>query len=439
MKFWSKGLIFSAAVMMMIGALVSIGFATSQTTPAPRVAVASAIAHRTDKVAPGTAIPVIPHAAAALFGQQSAAAAASTPIARAAQGTQTSEQVFKNIQVLKGIRVDEFMGTMGVFTTSLSLCCGNCHTGAGTEDPKWEDDPPRKKTARAMVTMVNDLNQKNFNGRQVVTCWTCHRGQLSPSVTPPLDFAYGEAVVVLPDQLPRDTSGRATTVDQIFAKYVQALGGQARVDALTSYNANGTSILYGEVGKGDPAEIHAKTAGNQLSEIVHVAEGTVFRVFDGTTGWWQLPLTITPTYPLNGTLLEGAKIDAAMAFPWRIRQVLPNYNWRLSYPSVIDGTEVEVIAGNTPPQGAAAPGNLVTLYFDKNTGLLKRSIRYASTMVGRIPTQIDYADYRPVAGVQMPFKFSYAWVSQREEWTLTGYTPNPPAMAASLFAKPTVN
>ena len=47
-----------------------------------------------------------------------------------------SEAAFKNIQVLKGIPVDEFMGTMGVFTTSLSLCCGNCHTGAGTSEPE---------------------------------------------------------------------------------------------------------------------------------------------------------------------------------------------------------------------------------------------------------------------------------------------------------------
>ena len=62
-----------------------------------------------------------------------------------------------------------------------------------------------------------------------------------------------------------------------------------------------------------------------------------------------------------------------------------------------------------------------TLYFDKKTGLLKRYIRYANTMVGRIPTQVDYDDYRDVAGVKMPFKFSYAWVSERDDWTMTGY------------------
>src|SRR5271169_4925070 len=69
-----------------------------------------------------------------------------------------SEVAFKNIQVLKGIPVDEFMGIMGLFSGALSVCCGDCHTGAGTSNPKWEDDPPRKKTARRMVQMVNSIN-----------------------------------------------------------------------------------------------------------------------------------------------------------------------------------------------------------------------------------------------------------------------------------------
>ena len=62
-----------------------------------------------------------------------------------------SEAAFKNIQVLKGIPVDEFMGTMGLFSAALSFCCKDCHTGAGTSNPKWEDDPPRKVIARRMV------------------------------------------------------------------------------------------------------------------------------------------------------------------------------------------------------------------------------------------------------------------------------------------------
>src|SRR6516164_914071 len=119
--------------------------------------------------------------------------AQSRPAATAAP--QMSEVAFKNIQVLKGIPVDEFMGTMGLFSAALSVCCGDCHTGAGTSNPKWEADPPRKIVARKMVEMVNKINKENFNGRQAVTCWTCHRGGQSPAVTPPLDSIYNDAPV----------------------------------------------------------------------------------------------------------------------------------------------------------------------------------------------------------------------------------------------------
>jgi hypothetical protein len=342
-------------------------------------------------------------------GQSSAQVAAATPVT-----PQMSDAVFKNIQVLKGIPVDEFMGTMGVFTTSLSLCCGNCHTGAGTSNPKWEDDPPRKRTARAMVTMVQNINKNSFGGRQVVTCWTCHRGQLSPSVTPPLDFAYGEAVVNPPDMLARDPNA-TKTVDQIFAKFLEAEGGPAKVNALTSYTAKGKSLLFGEVGDGNPSEIYAKADGH-VATFVHQQEGDVVRAFDGTKAWWQLPLTVTPQYPLTATLLEGAKFDAVMAFPWKARTFFNN--WRVSFGQTIDGDDVDVV------QGSSTTGMIGTLYFSKKTGLLKRYIRYANTAVGRIPTQVDLSDYRDVAGVKMPFKYSYGWVSERDDWTFTSYDAN---------------
>ena len=48
------------------------------------------------------------------------------------------------------------------------------------------------------------------------------------------------------------------------------------------------------------------------------------------------------------------------------------------------------------------------LFFDKESGLLVRSIRYADTPVGRNPTQVDYADYRAQDGVKVPFQWTIA-------------------------------
>ena len=338
-----------------------------------------------------------------------------------------SQSAFKNVRVLKDIPVDEFMGTMGLFSAALSVCCGDCHTGAGTDNPKWEDDKPtRKVIARQMVTMVDAINKSNFGGRQVVTCWTCHRGSQTPAVTPGIDTIYSTPVVVPPDILPAAPSTAGTpAANQILDKYIQALGGAQNLAALATYSAKGTAILFDEV-RGDPVEIYAR-APNQLAILVHRRGGEMARTYDGHEGWVVLPLTVVQKYPLTAGALEGAKLVAQMAFPGQIKQLLKN--WKASYPAVVNERDVYVV------QGSGDSGLLATFYFDKQTGLLTRMIHYANSAVGRVPTQIDYSDYRPVAGVMMPFKFTYGWVSNREEYTLTEVQPNA-TMDAAKFAGP---
>ena len=85
-----------------------------------------------------------------------------------------ADEVFKNIQVLRGLSVDEFMGTMGFISASLNMNCTDCHATESVE--RYADDTPRKQTARRMILMVEALNKTNFGGRRMVTCYTCHRG-----------------------------------------------------------------------------------------------------------------------------------------------------------------------------------------------------------------------------------------------------------------------
>jgi photosynthetic reaction center cytochrome c subunit len=342
---------------------------------------------------------------------------------------QMSETAFKNVTVLKGIPVDEFMGTMGLFAAALAVCCGDCHTGAGTDHPDWAADPPRKIMARKMIQMVNTINKENFNGRQVVTCWTCHRGSESPATTPPLDTIYTETPLVTPpDVLPAANPATSGTppADQILSKYIQALGGADKLAALKSYTAKGTSNLFGETHT-DPFELYAK-APNQLAIIVHQKEGDLARAYDGRDAWVMLPLTVVGEYPLSASAKEGAKLDAEMAFPGELRQGLPN--WRVSYPVTIHDEDVYVVQGTDANRLIVA-----TFYFDRKTGLLSRMIHYANSAMGRVPTQIDYSDYRPVGGVMMPFKWTYGWVSGREEYVVTDYQPNAPVDRAK-FGRP---
>src|SRR6185312_1344495 len=131
------------------------------------------------------------------------------------------EDVFTNVQAFRGIGVDDFMLTMGIMSAAVGSDCVGCHPSAGTDHVDWALDTPRKRTARRMVQMVAALNRDNFNGRQVVTCWTCHRGRDRPVTTPTLDTVYGEPSLEFDDVL--TTAPGVASVDQVLNKYLQAI------------------------------------------------------------------------------------------------------------------------------------------------------------------------------------------------------------------------
>ena len=97
--------------------------------------------------------------------------------------------------------------------------------------------------------------------------------------------------------------------------------------------------------------------------------------------------------------------------------------------TTIDDKEVNVI------QGTGAGGSRFKLYFDRKTGLLVRQLRYADTPVGMVPTQVDYSDYREVAGVRMPFKMVVTWTDGQSNILFADVQPNI-AIDATHFARP---
>jgi outer membrane lipoprotein-sorting protein len=98
-------------------------------------------------------------------------------------------------------------------------------------------------------------------------------------------------------------------------------------------------------------------------------------------------------------------------------------------PATINDADVQVL------QGTAANKSPVTLYFDNNTGLLVRQVRYVDSKIGIDPLQIDYSDYRNVAGVKIPFHFVVTWVDNQSTIQLSEVRPNV-AVDAARFAKP---
>jgi photosynthetic reaction center cytochrome c subunit len=332
-----------------------------------------------------------------------------------------SEQAFKNVTVLKGIPVSEFMDTMGFIAASTNYNCTDCHVEAKVEGDwsTYAEETPRKATARRMILMVQAINKTNFGGARAVTCYTCHRNlQGAPKITPSLAEQYGEPPPVDPNQveITRQASG-APSADQIFDKYLQAVGGAPGAAAITSIVLKGTYQGYAE-GKA-PVDIYVK-APNQRTMIVHTSGGDRTTTCDGSNGWAAAPATDTP-FPVvtyTGGNLDAVRLDAVLSFPAGIKQAITK---PLVGSSSIDDKDVDVV------QGTAAGGrSSIKLYFDKESGLLLRQVRYADTIIGRVPTQVDYTDYRDVAGagIKLPFHVITTWTDGRSDVVLTSAQTN---------------
>ena len=340
-----------------------------------------------------------------------------------------AEAVFKNVQVLKGIPVNEFMGTMGFFSASLGLNCVFCHVTESMENwAKFAEDVPRKRITRTMIAMVNNINRTNFGGRPMVTCYSCHRGGERPKVIPSLADQYS-----VPAEDPNEveivrTAEPGPSAEQILDKYIQASGGAGPLSALTSVTGKGTYEGYETYHEKVPVELYAQ-APAQLTTIVHTQNGDSTTVFNGSAGWTAAPEKPVPLLAMTaGAELDGAKLDAELLFPARIKLALSA--WRTGFPvTLIDDKEARVI------QGIGAGNTRVKLYFDAASGLLLRQVRYAQTVVGINPTQIDYADYRDVAGVKLPFRTTVTWTNGQSIVEFSELRANV-AVAAARFAKP---
>ena len=112
----------------------------------------------------------------------------------AGRESQPAEQVFKNVQVLKGITAEELVTKMDKeYATALSWNCTNCHRLANQGN--WASDTSAdKKRARFMQQMENDINSSELpklypRDTPKVSCATCHRGYNEP---PPAQYLLPE-------------------------------------------------------------------------------------------------------------------------------------------------------------------------------------------------------------------------------------------------------
>jgi hypothetical protein len=355
---------------------------------------------------------------------------ASAQVAQPAAAKQkTAGETFKNVTTtsLKALTVDDFMGAMGVISADLGLDCADCHPGAGTDKANFVIDTPQKITARKMIDMIAVINKTNFNGVQNVTCWTCHHGKETPANTITLDKLYGSPNDEHDDfvaQQPGEPKGA-----DVLDKYIAALGGAQKLATLKSFIATGTSVGYEGLGGGGSFQIFAKAPDQRSTVIVfkdHPERGDTHRVYDGKIGWNKTPRNAVPEYQLSGSELDGVRVDALLSFPGQIKTALTQLR---TATADLGDKDAEIVQGSGPN------GLLVTLYFDKKTNLLLRMVRYSKSPVGRIPTQVDFADYRDVGGIKFPYSYTFSWLDGKDAYKLSDVKVNVP-IDAKVFEKP---
>jgi photosynthetic reaction center cytochrome c subunit len=332
--------------------------------------------------------------------------------------SQTAAAVFKNIQVLKGVSSDQLIPAMRFITASLGVECNYCHV----PDHFDRDDKKPKQVARDMMRMMFAIDKDSFGGNREVTCYSCHRGSVKPEAVP---LVASEA-----QRKPQTTAAFADekllvnmpTADQLIDHYIRALGGAAAIEIITSREEHGTITLGGQAIR---FEVFTQNPDKQ-AVIRHMPSGDSTTVFDGHEGWSSMPGR--PLRDMQGADLDAAQMDADLHFPLHIKQAFAEL--RVEYPENIGDREAYVVSAIRDGQ---AP---VKFYFDEQSGLLERLVRYAPSPLGLVPTQIDYGDYRNVDGVETPFRRTVAQPGQSFTFQVEQVRQNAP-IDDSEFAKPT--
>jgi hypothetical protein len=290
----------------------------------------------------------------------------------------SAQEKFKNVQILKDLTPAQLFQEMDLMEASLGVGCDYCHVAKGNETDFPSDAKSEKKTGREMIQLVLDTNEKFFNKRPVVTCNTCHRGSTNPVGL----VSLPQAMPVFPT--PEHKRPTLPTRDEIVAKYSAAVG---KVDksALASLSMKG--VREGSDGKKTDIEVWQK-------------DGSV----RGSTA--EMTEVVTPKGGWLSTKQEGTKAmseeqhEASTEHARDFRFVTPEdvpADARVVRKDKIDGHEVYVL------QSSMAPKVRQRLYFDAESGLLVRRVLLTSTLLGDVPTQVDYSDYRNAGGFKLPY------------------------------------
>jgi len=333
--------------------------------------------------------------------------ASASPAAPQSAGEPTAGEKFKNIKVLRSMPASQMLPVMHLMRASLGVTCDYCHV---TDNNQYElDTKKEKETARRMIQMVLDINKNNFEGRTVVTCNSCHNGREHPVAVPPIGQGqFADTTHAAPEP---ETQEKTPGAAQILDRYVEALGGRTALLAVKSRVSRGTLLHIKVVDSGtpkaravnrgeeDPLEITQQGPGKVTVVLGPPTERVVYRL-DGTSGTIEAPEG--KRRPMNAQ--EIARLTALADLRKDLDLQDKADKMRVTGKDKIDGHDVYVV------RASLTEGSRELLYFDVQTGLLRRRLSFRPTVIGPDPEQTDFEDYRAVNKVKVPFVVKVSYV-----------------------------
>jgi hypothetical protein len=320
-----------------------------------------------------------------------------------------------NVQILKGLTPLEMQRTMNSMRGALGVHCDFCHVVA--DGGRWQfasDAKPEKKRAREMILMVQQLNSGAFAGQPRVTCYSCHRGERVPASMLPLPQAappFPTPAVVAPVLPP---------LDAVRAHYAASLRQPQLLDAPLRYE--GTREGF----DGKPMPLTLVAAEGKVLATMTAPEGSVRQAFDGSGGWLSNAKETRDLAPpeinrivensVAVAVVKPAVLDAAARVTGK-ESIDGRDHWIVEHP--LDATHTE------------------RLFFDADSGRLRRKVLLWTTPIGIVPRQTDFTDYREAGGLQLPHgvKISFVdpWVGSTWKWDAIEVDKS---VTAETFRKP---
>ncbi len=330
----------------------------------------------------------------------------------------TAEEEFKNIQVFKGLPASQIIPAMSFMRAALGVNCTYCHV----EEQFDKDTKEEKEAARKMILMVRDINKANFDGRNEVTCNTCHHGEPHPVGVPSFaEFTAKAAPQSHEDHAERRPSEPLPGAAEVIEKYVAATGGKSAIEKINTMVMKGNRTT--SEGGSTPLEVFRKAPNRILASY---GPNSAFSIgFDGTTGWSRGPRGVRD---LEGPNLARIQKEADMQ--WALKLQEEYRNLRVIAKQAVDGRDAYVVQGVT-----VADKKMERFYFDAQTGLLLRIATRDTTPLGPLPDQMDFDDYRDVQGVKLPFTVSHMRPDRSYKDTFSEVTLNVP-VDDTKFEKP---